>query len=187
MSDAPAPTPGSDAADKPAAPASNKLVPLFLILNSVLLAGVLGMVVLRPTQPAAPVKKEKALEGEKAAPGEEGAAAAAAAAVDLNKPGMGPKVALEDFVVHLRNTETDRYARFGFEVEVASDRDKEALGRQLSMVRDAFITHLSDLTLEELQGSAGLMQTKAHLMERLTALVPGVRLRALYITDFVVQ
>jgi flagellar FliL protein len=54
-------------------------------------------------------------------------------------------------------------------------------------VRDAFISYLSDRTLEELQGAEGLSRTKDALQSKLRDLIPEARVRRLYISDFVVQ
>jgi flagellar FliL protein len=96
-------------------------------------------------------------------------------------------VKLADFVIHLRNPEVDRYARMSFDVEVMNDSDKERLNANVPRVRDAFISYLSDRTLEELRGSEGLGRAKDALQQRLRELVPEARVRALYISDFVVQ
>src|SRR5947209_12991397 len=103
--------------DTQAAPRSGKLLPAVLVLNSALLAGVIAMLVLKPsgaTSHASADKQAEAPKGEAA----HGEAAAIAAGV------MGPTVKLPDFVIHLRATEADRYARLSFEVEVGSEKDK---------------------------------------------------------------
>lgn len=99
----------------------------------------------------------------------------------------GPLVKISDFVVHLRNPEMDRYARMSFDVEVLGESDKDRLNENLPKVRDAFISYLSDRTVEDLRGSEGLGRTKDALQTRLRELVPEARVRALYISDFVVQ
>ena len=126
-------------------------------------------------------KKEEKKGEKKEGEGEHGEKAASAAG------GPGPMVKLADFVIHLRNPELDRYARMSFDVEVMADPDKEQLDANMPRVRDAFIGYLSDRTLEELRGSEGLGRTKDALQARLRELVPEARIRALYISDFVVQ
>lgn len=102
-------------------------------------------------------------------------------------PGAGPTLRLADFVVHLRNPESDRYARFSFEIEVANEKDKETLTARTAQVRDAFIIFLSDRTVEELRGGAGLDKLKQALFERLLEVAKDCHVRNLYITDFVLQ
>jgi flagellar basal body-associated protein FliL len=96
-------------------------------------------------------------------------------------------VRLADFVIHLRNPDADRYARMSFDVEVFGDSDKERLNASSPRVRDAFIGYLSDRTMEDLRGSEGLSRTKEALQTMLRQVAPDVRVRALYISDFVVQ
>lgn len=194
---------------------SSKLLPMLVGLNSLLLVGVLGFMGFQmmhkpaAAEPAAaegdaaaeeakaeekPAKEEKKAEKkeehggggeEKKAEGEghggEGGAHAASG------KGPGPMVKLADFIIHLRNPELDRYARMSFDVEVMGESDKEALNSSLPRVRDAFITYLSDRTLEELRGSEGLSRTKDALQGRLRDVVPEARVKAVYISDFVVQ
>lgn len=157
-------------------PAKSKAVPLFLIINSVLLAAVLGVLLLKPpsSSAAAPAKEEHAApEG-----GKEGGVAPG---------GIGPTLRLADFVVHLRNPEVDRYARLSFEIELANDKDKDSMNPHLPKIREAFIAYLSDRTLEELRGSDGIEKTKEALLNKLKAAVPSVTPRAIYITDIVIQ
>ncbi len=131
-------------------------------------------------------KKEDKKAEKKDAKEEHGAADKAAG---HGEPGSvsGPLVKISDFVVHLRNPEMDRYARMSFDVEVIGESDKDRLNENLPKVRDAFISYLSDRTVEDLRGSEGLGRTKDALQTRLRELVPEARVRALYISDFVVQ
>jgi flagellar FliL protein len=96
-------------------------------------------------------------------------------------------VKLPDFVIHLRDSDADRYARISFEAEVGGEKDKTDLTARLAVVRDVFIAYLSDRTLEELRGSEGLAQTKAALLKKLASAAPGVRVVGLYVTDLVMQ
>ncbi len=99
----------------------------------------------------------------------------------------GPTTRMADFVVHLRDAEVDRYARVTFEVELASEPDKAKFDRYMPRIRDGFITYLSDRTLEELRGSEQVKKVKTSLLEELKELAPGAKVRALYITDLVIQ
>jgi flagellar FliL protein len=160
-------------------------------LNSLLLFAALGFMAWTMTQKPAP----DALPAE----GEEAKVAEAAEKKDPSKQGEeghalkpaangpGPMVRLPDFVVHLRNSDLDRYARITFEIEVMAEPDKEHLTAHMPRVRDSFISYLSDRTVEELSGSEGLGRTKDALYARVRELVPEARFRALYISDFVVQ
>jgi flagellar FliL protein len=192
---------------------SSKLLPIFVGLNSLLLVGVMGVLVMQmrkqahPPEHAEEPSAEKHDEGdskEEAAPEKkdekkpepkEEKAEAKEEKKDEKKDGaakgpaggLGPLVKISDFVIHLRNPEIDRYARMSFEVEVFADPDKDSLNAHMPRVRDAFISYLSDRTLEELQGAEGLGRTKDALQTKLRDLVPEARVRSLYISDFVVQ
>ncbi|MBL8934279.1 MAG: flagellar basal body-associated FliL family protein [Archangium sp.] len=195
---------------------SSKLLPALVGLNSLLLIAVMGFLFMQmkkssahPPEATAEAKGEKD-KGDEAAPAEHGEAKAEHKAEPEKKEpekkaeggkeehgggtsgaggkgGLGPLVKISDFVIHLRNPEIDRYARLSFDVEVIADSDKDSLNAHMPRVRDAFISYLSDRTLEELQGAEGLGRTKEALQSKLRDLVPEARVRNLYISDFVVQ
>jgi flagellar FliL protein len=182
MSDAaavPAPAAGSpDKSDVEAAglsPKPSKLVPIVLGLNSALLVAVLAKLFLMPAQaPAAPHDEAAAPAG-----GEHGAVVAPI--------GMGPTVKLPEFVVHLRNPEAERYARLSFELEVGVETDKDKLTAHMPKIRELFISFLSDCTMEDLRGSEGIDRTKKELLNRLAQAIPGSPVRAVFVTDIVIQ
>jgi flagellar FliL protein len=161
-------------APKPAKLGASKLVAGLLTLNSLMLAGVLATLLLRSggAKPSAS-GKEEAHEG--------------TAKTSEKTPAIGPTQKLPDFVVHLRDTDADRYARVSFEIEVSSEPDKERLGAALPRVRDGFISYLSDRTFDELRGSEGLGHTKEELLKLLQKTLPDLPVKGLYITDIVVQ
>jgi flagellar FliL protein len=153
-----------------------------MLVNSVLLAAVLALLVLRP--PVGALKP--AADGAPDVPGER-----AARKDDGKKPEKGalpgPVVKLPDFVVHLRDPEVDRYARISIEVEVADEKAKEALASRLPAVRDSFITYLSDRTTADLRGGENIARAKSELAERLKQAAPGAPVRSIYVTELVVQ
>ena len=165
------------AAATPARAGGSRLLPVLLGVNSLMLAGVLAVLLLRPAAKAPAGEKGDAAHG-----GE-----AKAEAKGPKAPAIGPTLRLPDFVVHLRDADADRYARVSFEVEVATEEDKGRLGAAVPRVRDGVIAYLSDRTFDELRGSEGLARTKDKLLERMRESVPGVGVKALYITDIVVQ
>lgn len=179
----------------------NKLLAMLVGVNSLLLVGVMIVLVMQMRQTQGMlaqgdhgtiqknVEKEDP-EGEqkgeeKHGEGEEGRKEGGDEVGVSSK--TGPLVKIADFVIHLRNPDADRYARMSFDVEVFSEGDKERLIAQQPKVRDAFITYLSDRSLEDLRGSEGLARTKETLQTTLRQLVPDTRIRALYISDFVIQ
>jgi flagellar protein FliL len=154
------------------APAKGKAVPIFLGLNTLLLAGVVLFVLKRPATAGAPTA-----ESVHAA---EGPAHAAEAT-------PGPTLKLESFIIQLKAVESDRYVRVAFDLELGSEADKAIVTARMSPVRDSVISFFSDRSLDELRGSAGMERTKAELLKRLASIVPEGHVKALYITDFVVQ
>lgn len=162
-----------------AAGGGSKIVPILLGVNMLLVIGVLALFMLKGggggAAPAAAHGAEGApAEGEKGAEGGPEA-------------GPGPTTKMADFVVHLRDAEVDRYARISFEVELASDVEKAKFDKFSPRIRDGFIAYLSDRTLEELRGSEQVKKVKTSLQELFKELAPGVKVRALYITDLVIQ
>lgn len=192
-------TPAAPAAEEPAK--KGGIPTILLIANAVLLLGVLGAVAFLALKKPAGAAPPAAEEGGHASAGHEAAAhesggghesgnghgGSGQVASGASPPGAGPTLKLADFVVHLKNPESDRYARFSFEIEVSSDKDKETLTARTAQVRDAFIGFLSDRTVEELRGSAGLDKLKGALFERLAEIAKDCHVRQLYITDFVLQ
>lgn len=164
-------------ADAPAenAPKSgSKLVPILIVVNSLLVAVVLALFLLRGNG-----------GGGAAAGGKEESSHEAHPKTKEELP--GPTIKLADFVVHLRDVEADRYARVSFEVEVATEEDKAKLTAFMPRIRDAFTLYLSDRTLEELRGGEAIGRIKTQLSERMTELAPACKVKALYVTDLVIQ
>jgi flagellar FliL protein len=171
MADAPetaAPAPSSG---------GSKLVPALVGLNSALVAALIAMQLLRGGSGGGAATARETKEPAVAEKGAHGPAAAV----------PGPTQKLADFVVHLRDPETDRFARVSFELEVATEEDKARLAPFTPRIRDAFIAYLSDRTLEEMRGSEAIRRTKAALEAQLPDLAPNVKIRALYVTDLVIQ
>lgn len=170
---------------------NKKIVPIILVVNTLLMAGVLVFVMKRPAAPAAaggkehaaapaaPEHAEHAAAAEKSESGEHGAGA--------EGEGSGVNIRLETFVVSVRATEGDRYAHMSVEVETGTEEDKKFFEVRLARIRDAVIGYLSDRTEDELRGSEGLGQVKAALTKKLDEIVPGHRVKGLYITEFLIQ
>ena len=162
----------------------NKLVPLLLGVNVLMMGVVLFVVMRKPSSAsaAAAAPEPPAAHGEK---GEAPAPAAGAAAHGGGAP--GPILKLENFVIQLRGVDQDRYVRVSFDMEVTSDPDREVVQSRLPQIRDSVISYFSDRSLDELRGSEGIERTKTAIMKRLEEIVPGRRVRALYLTDFIIQ
>jgi flagellar FliL protein len=193
-------TPAPEAKEKPAGDTAkgggSKIVLVLLAVNCALLAGVLALLVRGPAfAHAAPAPAEHgapaaASAGEEAEGGDAKAKAEAAPAEGEGgekKAAGGPTVRLPDFIVHLRDSDADRYARLSFEVEVKEDKAKDVINARMPQIRDSFLAYLSDRTVDELRGSEAMAALKDALGKRLREIVPGVPVKALYVTDLVVQ
>ena len=152
---------------------SSKLLVILLAVNTLLTAGVLAVQLLRPPGAAKAGPEEKASKAEKAA--------------EAKAQAIGPTVRLADFVVHLRDTEADHYARVTFDVEVGTEEDKNKVSLAVPRIRDGVIAYLADRSFEELRGSDALVRTKENLLERIRKTLPGTTIKGLYISDIVVQ
>jgi flagellar protein FliL len=189
-------------APKAASSGSSKLVPALLAVNSLILAAVLVVVVLRPeglghhaSTKDAGAKEADAKEGDASsseAHGKDGSHEASAgskegaAKKEKDKP-PGPTLRLPDFVIHLKDADTDRYARISFEIEVADEKAKEAVNARLPVIRDAFLAYLSDRSAADLRGGEAMAKLKSALGDRLAEVAAGVPVHALYVTELVVQ
>jgi flagellar FliL protein len=159
-------------AEKTDTPTPSRLPTLLGVVNTLLTAAALAVLLLRPAAAAKPPGETHAAE-------EPGAGPAGHTA--------GPTFKMADFVIHLRNTEAERYARLSLELELGTEADRDRLTPHVPRLRDAFVGYFSDRTAEELSGSEALARTKAALLKVCEDLVPGGHIRALYFTDFVIQ
>lgn len=173
-----------DLESPPPAPKS-KLIPIFLIVNAIAMG---GMIVIQFIKSGGDEEAAKAPQ-QVAAPPPPPAAGPAGEPIDpkTGLPMRGPTIGLGEYVVHLRNPDMDRYARFEFQAQLGRDSDIDYIKLMQPEIRDRFIAYLNDRSLEELTGSAGLEKVKSDLFERLDTIIPGRRVKALFLTEFVIQ
>jgi flagellar FliL protein len=169
-------------AEKAKGGGGGKLLPIMLIMNTALIGGVLFFVMKKPAAAPAPAGEHApAAEGEEKG-GEHGEG--------KEKGGFtppGPILKLENFVIQLKTVDTDRYVRLAFDLEVGNEKDKEAVTAHLSHIRDLVIQYFADRTLDELRGSEAMERTKATLIKKIDEIVPGHRIKNIFVTDFIVQ
>jgi len=179
------------AAPAAAAGGKSKALPILLVINTLLLTGVLIFVMKRPAAHAAPEGSKPAAEGG----GEHGGGEHGGGEDKEKAPGgghgeegsMGPTVRFENFTVQLKSLDVDRYAHLAIEIEVADEMAKGMIEKKVPPIRDAILSYLSDRTPDELRGSDGLKEIKESMIKKLDELIPGHRIRNLYITDFIIQ
>ena len=164
---------------KPASGGGSKIVPILLVVNLLLVVGVLALFFLKGSGGSHAAEAKPATEGEKGG-GEHGDAAGEAGA-------PGPTTKLADFVVHLRDADSERYARVSFEMEVQDEKAKEAVTVRMPQIRDVFLAYLSDRTAEELRGSDAIARVKGTLSQKLSEIAPGSPVRNLFVTELIVQ
>lgn len=165
-----------EVADVPAPSGGSKIVPILVIVNTLLVGGVLFFVMKKAPAPATAAT---APQGEKGAPTTEAEKKAA---------GPGHMIKLDNFVIQLRAVDAERYVRVAFDLEVgAQATDEQPVKDRLPILRDAVIAYFSDRALEELRGSEGMERTKAALLKKMDEIIPGRRVRNIYITDFIIQ
>ena len=165
----------------------SKMVPIMMVMNTLLVGGVL-MFVMKKQPAAVGTAAAAAAEGEHGG-GEHGEKPAEGKPGEHGAPGggPGPMVKLENFVIQLKAVDSERYVRVAFDLELTAEPDKDVIQARLSHIRDSIISYFSDRTLDELRGSDGMEHIKTTLLKRLDGVVPGHRIKAIYITDFIVQ
>jgi flagellar basal body-associated protein FliL len=100
---------------------------------------------------------------------------------DYRQMAAKPIVSLPDVIVAL-NGSTELYVDAAFDLEVASENDREAITKQMPRVRNETIEFLRQLSPDELRGSAELSKTKARLLDRFRGVLPEQRLEAIYLS-----
>jgi flagellar FliL protein len=97
-------------------------------------------------------------------------------------------VKLEPIATRLSSPDDgDHYLSVDLDIEVAQQRDKDAVAGRLTQMRDATLSFLADRSTDDLRSSGALQSFKQQLLQRLEAAVPGRRLKAIYITNLVMQ
>jgi flagellar protein FliL len=171
---------------------SNKGLMIFMAVQTILVLAALGGVAFfilnkAPDPVPAAAAKEGAPEAEEEYPAGDEAAEEGDTGSARSAGGQGPMEKIDDLVIQLRNPEFDRYVKISFELELKNERDVDVVRSRQAQIRDAIISYLSDRTYEELRGSSGLQRVKVALTKKVNQIVKSERVRALYITDFVVQ
>ena len=177
--------------DEEGAPApKSKLIPMLLGVNTLLVAGAVAFTLLRkPAAPAAAgaAEPEHASESHGEEKKEEAEHGGKGEGPGVKGGGVGPIVALENFVVQLRAVESEKYAHITIEIELNDEKDKEVIGNYMPRIRDNIIGYLADRTADEMRGSEGMSAVKLEVLGRLQEVVPGRRVRNVYVTSFIVQ
>jgi flagellar FliL protein len=161
-----------------------------LVVNTLLIAGVLIFVMKRPSAGGAGKGEHAAKEEhgeEKGEHGDKKGEHGGGEHAGAEEGGPGPSMRLDNFIVQVRAAEGDRYAHLTMELEVGVEADKKAIESRMPRIRDGVIGYLADRSEDELRGSEGLGQVKEALVKKIDEIVPGHRIRGLFITEFIIQ
>jgi flagellar basal body-associated protein FliL len=110
-----------------------------------------------------------------------------ASAGDTGSGAMGPVLNLPRVMVNLQSGGEDVFLDAAFDLEVATEEDREAVSDRMSRLQEASIDLLSSMKPDDLRGSAGLAKAKGKLLTRFRDLAPQQSLRAIYVNHFVVD
>lgn len=100
---------------------------------------------------------------------------------------VGPVMALEPFVVNLNEPGPARYIRVNIQVETASPHAQAAIQKNLLVVRDTILSHLSGLHLADTLGSEAKEKLRTELLTKLAAVLGADKIRRVFFGEFVVQ
>jgi len=101
--------------------------------------------------------------------------------------GMGPVVSFDDVLVQLQPLSDDRYVRLSLGVEVDGEGSQTIVVHRTTQIKEAIVRTFAEHSPGDLQGSEGLTELKKSLMTELKGIVPGKRIRNIYVTDFSVM
>jgi flagellar basal body-associated protein FliL len=101
-----------------------------------------------------------------------------------------PTIALEGSLVHLLRGETDtteRHASIQLDLELGAASDRDGVVQKMSSLREAVLSYFSDRTAREVKAPGSLDRIKHELLPRLNRMLPAPAIRAIYITQIIVQ
>jgi flagellar protein FliL len=129
----------------------------------------------------------KASEG-KAGEGKPGEAKPGEAKAESPGPGtkIGPIMDMDPFIVNLADTEP-RFLKVTIKLELDGVPVKAEISERIPQVRDAILMLLSSKEAQALKPTAGKLQLRDEILQRINALLATGQARNAYFTEFVVQ
>ena len=100
---------------------------------------------------------------------------------------IGPMVDIKEFVVNILSEDTPHYVKASLSLELDSEGVVEEVNKRMPQIRDAILLLISNKTFEELQDLQGKKQLKAELKDKINSFLATGKVKAVYLTDFVVQ
>jgi flagellar basal body-associated protein FliL len=107
-------------------------------------------------------------------------------------PDAGPRpvVPLDGTLVHLQIGDADaaeRHAAVQLEVELEEDRDVALIREWMPRLREVVVAYFSDRTAAEAKAPGAIERTKVELRERFNRRLPVPHIRAVYVSQYIVQ
>jgi flagellar FliL protein len=94
---------------------------------------------------------------------------------------------MEPFIVNLMDTEPARYLKIKIDMESHEAKVNEEFEKRIPQLRDGILTILSSKTYKEIYDSEGKKKLKDEMILKVNQLLGNPGVKAIYITDFVVQ
>ena len=135
------------------------------------------------TEDGAAADAKPADKGEKDEKGEKGQKPAGQAA---GAQKMGPIMDLDPFIVNLADADP-RFLKVTVKLELDGPGAKTEATDRLPQVRDAILVLLSSKDAQGLKPTAGKMQLRDEILQRVNSLLSAGQARNAYFTEFVVQ
>ena len=99
---------------------------------------------------------------------------------------MGPILDLDPFIVNLADAEP-RFLKVTIKLELDGPLAKTEVSERLPQVRDAILILLTSKESQSLKPTAGKLQLRDEILQRINSLMASGQARNAYFTEFVVQ
>ncbi len=100
---------------------------------------------------------------------------------------IGPMVEIESFVINIIDDKDSRYLKAAITLEMDSPQAVAEVKERMPQVRDAILLLVGNKTYNEVRDLQGKLQLRIELMNKISEIVRGGKVRRIYFTDFVVQ
>ena len=99
----------------------------------------------------------------------------------------GHLYAMDSFVINLANPDLPKYLKVKIEMESQESKPNEEFDKRKPQIRDSILLILTGKTSKEVSDSEGKAKLKEEILLKVNQLLQGVKIRAVYFTEFVVQ
>lgn len=100
---------------------------------------------------------------------------------------VGPVISLAPFVVNLDEPGQSRYLKVTLQLELVKADAQAVLEKNMQVIRDAILSHLSGLKLADTLGAAAKDKLRGDILEKTKAIVGEHKVRRVFFQEFVVQ